>query len=103
VVKSTPSLTKSQEQAIGSAEDYLEYSHFSKSGLIGQLKYEGFSKADATFAVNHIKIDWNEQAAGTAQDYLDNQHFSRSGLISQLKYEGYTQSQAEYGVRKVGL
>jgi Host cell surface-exposed lipoprotein len=59
-------MTKSQEQAIGSAEDYLEYSHFSKKGLIEQLEYEDFSKKDARFAVEHVKVDWNKQAAGSA-------------------------------------
>src|SRR5215216_3575568 len=101
--KAPPPLTKAQEQAIGSAEDYLDTGHFSKKGLIKQLVYEGYSKADAAFAVDHIKVNWNEQAAGTAEDYLDTSHFSRKGLIDQLKYEGYTQSQAEYGAKKAGL
>jgi hypothetical protein len=98
-----PTLTKAQEQAIGTAEDYLNSSHFSKSGLIDQLEYEGHSAKDAKFAVAHIKVSWNEQAAGAAEDYLNSSHFSRSGLIEQLKYEGYTQTQAVYGVNKAGL
>jgi hypothetical protein len=102
--KSTkPTMTKSQEQAIGTAKDYLEYTHFSKSGLIKQLKFEEYSAKDAKFAVNHIKVNWNEQAAGAAEDYLDTTHFSRSGLIKQLEFEGYSQTQAEYGVKKAGL
>jgi hypothetical protein len=71
--------------------------------LIKQLKFDGFSAADATFAAEHVKVDWNEQAAGAAQDYLDTQHFSRSGLIKQLEFDGFTQTQAEYGVKKAGL
>ena len=98
-----PTMTKAQEQAIGAAEDYLNSSHFSKSGLIDQLEYEGHSAKDAKFAVAHIKVSWNEQAAGAAEDYLNSSHFSRSGLIEQLKYEGYTQTQAVYGVNKAGL
>jgi hypothetical protein len=98
-----PTLTKAQEQAIGTAEDYLNSSHFSKSGLIDQLEYEGHSAKDAKFAVAHIKVNWNEQAAGAAEDYLNSSHFSRSGLIEQLKYEGYTQTQAVYGVNKAAL
>jgi hypothetical protein len=98
-----PKLTKHQEQAIGSARDYLDGQHFSRSGLIHQLKYEGHSGKDAKFAVDYLHVDWNKQAAGTAKDYLDGQHFSRSGLIHQLKYEGYTQAQAEYGVKRAGL
>jgi hypothetical protein len=48
----TPHYTVSQQQAIGSAQDYLSFQAFSRKGLIQQLssKYgEGFSRADATF------------------------------------------------------
>ncbi len=86
-----PDYTASQEQAIGKAEDYLGSMHFSRSGLIEQLEFEDFTKADATFAVAHVEVDWNEQAAGKAQDYLDSQHFSRSGLIEQLAVRGLHQ------------
>jgi hypothetical protein len=104
-----PTYTKAQEQAIGAAEDYLEYSAFSRKGLIKQLSSdagEGFSKADATFAVDHIKVYWKEQAAKSAKEYLEYSNFSRSGLIHQLESdagEGFTHSQAVYGVNKAGL
>ena len=69
------------------AKDYLDYTAFSRSGLINQLvEFDGFSTADATFAVDHITVDWNEQAAKAAKDYLDVSGFSRSGLIDQLEY-----------------
>lgn len=97
-----PTLTLSQRQAIGQAESYLDYTAFSRSGLIGQLEYEGFSTEDATFAVDNIEVDWNAQAAASAQSYLDYSSFSRSGLIDQLLYEGFTPEQAEYGVTAVG-
>lgn len=67
------------------------------------MKYEGFSKKDATFAVEHLDVSWRKQAAGKAKEYLEYSHFSRSGLIDQLKYEGFTQSQAEYGAKKAGI
>jgi hypothetical protein len=104
-----PTYTKAQEQAIGSAKDYLEYSAFSRKGLIRQLSSdagEGFAKKDAIFAVDHIKVNWNEQAAKSAKEYLDYSHFSRSGLIRQLESdagEGFTHSQAVYGVNAAGL
>ena len=107
--KTAPKLTASQEQAIGAAEDYLEFSAFSRKGLIKQLSSEygsGFSKADATFAVDHIKVNWNEQAAKAAKDYLEFTHFSRAGLIQQLESEHgsqFTHAQAVYGVNKAGL
>jgi len=104
-----PSLTKSQEQAIGSAKSYLEFSAFSRKGLIRQLSSsagEGFSVADATYAVDHITVNWNEQAARSAKSYLEMTHFSRQGLIHQLESsagEGFTHAQAVYGVTKAGL
>jgi hypothetical protein len=101
--KPKPSLTVAQENAIGTARDYLDYDHFSRQGLIDQLKFEGFSKKDATFAVDHITVNWNKQAVGMAKDYLDYDHFSRQGLIDQLEYEGFTHSQAVYGVDRTGL
>ena len=70
---------------------------FSRSGLIEQLEYEGFSTEDATYAVDNLNADWNKQAALSAEQYLEMTSFSRSGLIEQLEYEGFTSAQAEYG------
>ena len=98
-----PEFTAGQENAIGAAESYLDTMAFSESGLIDQLEFEKYSAADARFAVNHIKVDWNEQAAKSAQDYLDSMSFSRQGLIDQLEYEGFTAHQAIYGVNTTGL
>jgi Host cell surface-exposed lipoprotein/Protein of unknown function (DUF2510) len=107
--KPTPSFTVSQEQAIGSAKNYLSISGFSRVGLIQQLSSsygDGFSKADATFAVNHLTVNWNEQAVRSAKNYLSISHFSRAGLIQQLHSsygDGYTLTQATYAANHVGL
>jgi hypothetical protein len=98
-----PASTVSQRNAVRTAKDYLDYTAFSRTGLVRQLEYEGFSTDDATFAVDHIAVDWNEQAAKAAKDYLDYSGFSRSGLIDQLEYEGFTPAQAAYGVTAAGL
>lgn len=98
-----PAMTASQEQAVGTAEDYLQGQSFSRKGLIEQLVFAGFSTKDATFGVDHVQVNWNSQAVGKAKEYLDGQHFSRSGLIEQLEYEGFTRAQAVYGVTKAGL
>lgn len=90
--------TTSQDNAVRSGGSYLDSSAFSRTGLIKQLKYEGYSLADATYAVDHVSVDWNEQAAKSAASYLDSSAFSRSGLMDELLYEGFTQSQASYGV-----
>ena len=94
--------TVGEKNALRKAHDYLNYSAFSYTGLIGQLEYEGFTTEEATYAVDNCGADWNEQAAKKAEDYLDYSSFSRSGLIDQLKYEGFTSEQAEYGVSQNG-
>ena len=96
-------MSVSQENAVESAENYLEFQAFSRKGLIDQLKFEGYSVSDATFAVDHVNPDWNEQAAKSAKNYLDTQAFSRKGLIEQLEFEGFTTEQATYGVNQSGL
>jgi len=42
----------SQSNAVSKAQDYLDYEAFSRSGLIDQLVFEGFSTEDATYAVD---------------------------------------------------
>ena len=95
--------TASQQNAQRAAESYLDYTAFSKPGLIEQLVFEKYLKADATWAVDRLTVDWNQQAAKAAENYLDYTAFSRSGLIEQLVFEGYTPAQAKYGVSKTGL
>lgn len=95
--------TRSEENAIESARDYLSLTSFSRTGLIEQLEYEGFTTEEATLAVDLLDADWNEQAWQSAESYLDFTSFSRSGLIEQLEYEGFTHEQAAYGVDKTGL
>ena len=98
-----PSETLSQQNARQMAADYLDYTAFSRTGLIKQLEFEGFTQADAAYGVDALFVDWNEQAAKMAAQYLDYTSFSRSGLVGQLVYEGFTQAQAEYGVSTTGL
>ena len=103
LISNEPAISVSQQQALRSAESYLRFMAFSRSGLIGQLEYEGFSTADAVYAVDHVNADWFAQAVLCAQSYLRFMPFSRSGLIAQLEYEGFTPEQAEYATTAVGL
>ncbi len=100
----TPSgtATTGQKNALAKAKEYLNYSAFSRQGLIEQLEYEKFSHADAVYAVDNCGADWFEQAAKMAKQYLDYSSFSRQGLIDQLEYEGFTHEQAVYGVEANG-
>jgi hypothetical protein len=104
-----PKYTVAQQNAIEAAKAYLDMAGFSRAGLIKQLSSqygEGYKKADAVFAVNHIKVDWNKEAVESAKSYLAMTSFSRAGLIQQLTSdygEGFTLAQATYAANHVGL
>lgn len=91
-----------QSNALSSAKHYLQFASFSRSGLIKQLEFEGFSNESATYAADNCGADWNDQAAKKAKVYLDTSSFSRSKLIGQLEFEGFTAEQAEYGATANG-
>lgn len=97
-----PAETLAQSNARRSAQEYLDFTSFSRSGLIGQLEFEGFSTEDATYGVDSLNANWNDQAAKKAQEYLDFASFSRAELVDQLIFEGFTAEQAEFGVVAVG-
>jgi hypothetical protein len=100
-------LRRAYGRALDKAEDYLSYSAFSKQGLYEQLSSdagEGFTEAEARYAVEHVHANWKQQAVKKAKDYLDYQSFSRQGLYEQLSSsagEGFTPEEAQYAVSKV--
>jgi len=98
-----PDETVSQANASRSAKTYLDFSGFSRSGLIKQLMFEGYSESDASYGVDIQNANWNEQSARSAKNYLDLSGFSRSGLIKQLMFEGYSKQEAEFGATANGL
>lgn len=101
-------LTGPQNNAVRSAEQYLNMAGFSRDGLIQQLSSdagEGFSVSDATAAVDSLSVDWNENAAKSAKEYLSISGFSCKGLIEQLSSSAgdkYTKAQATYGAQQAG-
>lgn len=95
-------ITTGQQNALEQAHSYLRFSNFSRQGLIDQLLFEGYSQAEAEYAVNNCGADWNAQALGSAKSYLDYSAFSYNGLIHQLEFEGYTTEQATYGANNCG-
>jgi hypothetical protein len=102
-------MTTSQANAVQSAQKYLSMSAFSRSGLIQQLssRYgEGYPRADAVYAVEHVAVDWNEQAVRAAKQHLGERSFSREGLIHQLEAgygDGFTHAEAVHGVSHTDL
>ena len=97
------------QQAVDSAKGYLSGGQgFSEQGLLRQLTStggEGFTGAQAEYAINYLHPDWDAQAVDAAKSYLgDGEGFSRSSLIQQLTSSygaGFTEAQAEYAVNKV--
>ena len=101
-----PKETSGQRNARNAAKRYLEFAPFSRAGLIEQLSSsagDGYSVADATYAVDAQHANWNEQAYKAAKKYLSFTSFSRTGLIEQLESaagDKYTHAQAVYGADK---
>ena len=71
----TASESAGERNARQSAADYLAYSAFSRSGLIDQLEYEGFTTTQAKYGVDAQGANWNAQAALKAADYLEYSSF----------------------------
>lgn len=92
--------TNERSQATSMAKSYLRSQGFSKSGLVEQLEYEGFSHSAAVWGVSHAGANWLTQAVKVSKEYLRSQAFSPSGLREQLEYEGFTHYQAAYGVSR---
>jgi hypothetical protein len=101
-------MTLAQEQAVQSAQSYVDFTSFSKAGLIDQLTSEygeGFEEKDAEFAVDNIDVDWKAEAVEAAESYLEMGGFSANELHNQLTSpygEEFTDKQADYALEKVG-
>lgn len=95
------SVTSELTQAARKAQAYLKYMAFSRSGLIEQLVYEGFSRSVATRAVDQLHVDWNRQAERKGREYLKTFPMSQAELLEQLRYEGFTEAQVAYARRHI--
>ncbi|ROR72381.1 Ltp family lipoprotein [Bogoriella caseilytica] len=89
------------DEALSSADSYLDSMPFSRAGLIGQLEHDGYSSGGATLAVDQVTVDWREQAVRAAESYLETMPFSRAGLIGQLEHDGYSSGGATLAVDQV--
>jgi len=66
--------TLAQQNALESAQSYLEFMPFSRQGLIDQLSSEygsGYPLDVATWAADTVGADWNAEAVEAAASYLD--------------------------------
>lgn len=108
--KSTQSSKKASipieyQNALNKAKEYSDNMYMSKQGIYDQLvsKYgEKFSKKAATYAINHLKADWNYNALQKAKSYQKEQDISRDSIKDQLTSsygEKFTEAQAEYEIK----
>jgi hypothetical protein len=89
-------------EALSEAKLYLSTEPFSLQGLIAQLKYGGYTTAQAIYGANHAGANWYKESLLYAKEYLSTEAFSKSGLLTQLEYSKFTASQAAYGVAHCG-
>jgi len=107
-VPAGPTLTNQQQNAAKSARSYLNFTAFSRQGLIDQLSSaygDKYAVQDATIAVDSLNVDWNAEAVQSAKSYLKLMAFSCQGLIDQLDSpygEKFTVDQATYGAQQAG-
>jgi hypothetical protein len=103
-----PTLTNQQQNAAKSARSYLNFTAFSRQGLIDQLSSaygDKYAVQDATIAVDSLNVDWNAEAVQSAKSYLKFAAFSCQGLIDQLDSpygDKFTVAQATYGAQQAG-
>lgn len=94
------------EQAVRSAESYLDVDSFSEKGLIRLLENgELFTHDQVEYALSVVGpgVDWNERAVMRAESYLSIDSFSEKGLLSQLENGAlFTHDQAVYALSVVG-
>ena len=95
------------QQAVNAAKGYLSMGQgFSEQGLLQQLTSSagnGFTQAQAEYAINYLHPDWDAQAVDAAKGYLQLGGFSQASLLQQLTSSagsGFTQAQAEYAVNQ---
>ena len=107
VIRQQKAERRANGRALEAAQNYLALSGMSKQGLYEQLSSsagEGFTSAQAQWAVDHVHADWNKEAVQSVRSYLKIQPMSRADLIDQLTSsagEGFTYAQALYAVNKV--
>jgi len=107
VIRQQEAEHRADQRALEAAQNYLAMSGFSKAGLYEQLSSsagEGFTAAQAQYAVDHVNANWNEEAVQSARSYLQMSPMSKADLIQQLTSsagEGFTYEQAVYAVDKV--
>ena len=95
-------VTVGMKNALKKAKSYISFSGFSRTGLLKQLAYEGFTEAECIYGADNCGADWNAECLEKAKSYISFSGFSRTGLLKQLAYEGFTEAECIYGADNCG-
>ena len=77
--------------------------HVSRNYLINDVLvgFDYFSVEDATFAVDHMDVDFGEQAVLYVKQNSSGQ--SRGEIIEMMRYYGYTEEQINNALEEAGI
>jgi len=99
-------LTPSQERALRSAQNSLDLEGYSRLALMNYLtQVKGFTKADAAYAADLLRANWQELAVESAQERVDSTDgYSLTSLIGNLRADpGFTKADAIYAALHVDV
>lgn len=99
----TIELTNGQKNAVIRAYEEENFWHVSRDFLINDVLvgFDYFSVEDATFAVDHMDVDFDEQAMLYVKENSSGQ--SRGGIAEMMRYYGYTEAQINNALEKAGF
>lgn len=104
VEPSKPEISREFENALKSAQNYVDLMPFSEKGLYDQLTAEygeQFPAEAAQYAIENMVVDYNAEALESAKNYQETMPMSDSGLYDQLTSEygeKFTAEQAQYAI-----
>ena len=99
----TIELTNSQKNAIIRAYEEENSWHVSRDYLINDILvgFDYFNVEDATFAVDHMDVNFDEQAVAYVRSNSSGQ--SRGEVTEMMRYYGYTEEQINNAFEKAGF
>lgn len=104
VEPSKPEISREFQNALKSAQNYVDLMPFSEKGLYDQLTAEygeQFPAEAAQYAIETVDVNYNAEALESAKNYQETMPMSDSGLYDQLTSEygeRFTAEQAQYAI-----
>ena len=111
-------LPASKQKALAAAQKLANGFQGSKKALIYDLKKQGHSETDATWAADQVKVNWNENATKYLERGLDSDNWGKVYSRAEMKenlmrfqrenaglpgpdvyLSGFTKSEAEYAMK----